>query len=188
MNVDEKLDYFYKSAIDEATEKSNSMIQEYKESLEKIFEETKASLVKKADISFGFESQNLIREKNKVLSNETSELRKVLSDKSSELTEQLFVDVAKKVNEYRKTSAYKDLLVKQILEAKEYSNTSDIKIFLDSDDREILSDIELKTSSKIELSNLSFLGGTRIEIPAKNVLIDNSFATKLAEQKDTFTI
>lgn len=188
MNLDEKLEYFYKSAIDEATKKSLLLIDDYKESLEKVYEESKCNLLRKADVNFNLESRNLLREKNKVLSNELSEERKILNDRTEELTHQLFEEVKDKLFKYRTTSEYKDMIVNQILQAKKYADATDMFVYMDPDDKDLVSIVEEKTSSKIELYSSSFLGGTKIVIPSKNVLIDNSFLSKLEEEKDTFSV
>ena len=41
-------------------------------------------------------------------------------------------------------------------------------------------------STNIKISQYSFTGGTRAVIPSKNILIDNSFQTKLEEAKRDF--
>lgn len=188
MTLDEKLDFFYKSAIDDATNQSISIIAEYKESLNKELEESKNNLIRKSEINFENESKKLIREKNKILSNELIELKRIISDRTKELTDNLFTDVENKLNEFRTTEDYMNLLVKQINEAKAFAKTDDLIIYIDPKDESMKLELEQQTLSTIQISSFDFFGGTRVVIPSRNILIDNSFVTKITEQKETFTI
>lgn len=188
MELDEKLDNFYKSAINDATEQSILIIEEYKKSLQSIYEEHKVNAIKKADAAYRIESDNILREKNKILSSELLNIKRKISETTNVLINQLFLDVTNKVKEFMNTPDYQNLLIKQVLEAKEFAKDEDITTYLDPSDEKLKSAIERETGCQLVISNISFIGGTRTVIHAKNILIDNSFSTKISELKDTFTI
>ncbi|MFQ6929693.1 MAG: hypothetical protein ACLRR3_00885 [Eubacterium sp.] len=70
----------------------------------------------------------------------------------------------------------------------EYSDV-DITIYIDPNDSSLLDELKkarLEEILKFTIKN--FLGGTRTIVPEKNILIDNSFKTRLADQQDLFAI
>ena len=186
MNLDVKLDHFYQSVIDEATHESDSILVEYKASLNKIYEEKKAEYEAKAKARLKVETDNIYREKNKQLSNEAVEIRKTLSMKSQELKDRLFNDIQHKVMEYMETPEYDKLLEAQITSAIKFARGEAITIYINASDSSKKDSLERATGAELTISNTDFMGGTRAVIHSKHVLIDNSFATRLAEEKNNF--
>lgn len=188
MTLDEKLDNFYKSAINDATNKSEQIIDEYKESLNKIFEEHKSDAVRKANLDLQIEKDNYIRERNKNLSIESIKIKRNISEKNNQLVEILFEDVSKKLEAFMKTPEYTSLLIKQIKEAKQFARGEEITIYINPSDESKKAELEAATDAALTISSYSFMGGTRAVIPSKNILIDNSFQNKMDEIKDKFTL
>ena len=186
MNLDVKLDHFYQSVIDEATQESESIIVDYQASLKKIYDEKKAELEQKAQARLKVESDNINREKNKQLSNEAVEIRKAIGAKTQELTDSLFVDIENKVMEYMSTPDYDKLLEAQITSAYKFAKGDEITIYINPSDSSKLESLQKATGATLTISNVDFMGGTRAVIQSRHVLIDNSFATKLAEEKHNF--
>lgn len=186
MNLDVKLDHFYQSVIDEATQESETIISEYKASLKKIYDEKKAEFEGKAKARLKVETDNLQREKNKQLSNETVEIRKKINTKTQELKDLLFRDIEQKVLEYMKTPAYDKLLESQITSAYKLAKGEEIIIYINLSDASKLETLQQATGVTLTVSNIDFMGGTRAVIHSKHILIDNSFATKLEEEKQNF--
>lgn len=188
MTLDEKLELFYNAAMENATNQNIQIIDDYKQSLQVIYDDYKKEALRKAEISLRTESENLVREKNRTLSNESIKLKRLVSEKSAELTEKLFEEVKAKLNDYMTTSNYFDLLNAQIKHAKEFALNDDITIYINPTDAPLLASLESNTGVKLTISVIDFYGGTRAVIHAKNILIDNSFLTKLEESKNTFTL
>lgn len=188
MTLDEKLDQFYKSAIDSATSQNIQIIDEYQKSLHKIYDEHKKDAYRKAEVSYRVESENLKREKNRQLSNEAIGIKRIISEKTAELTETLFHDVTAKVYAYMKTPEYVSLLKKQISLATEFANGDEMTIYINKSDEDKKSTLESTTKTHLTISNRDFVGGIRAVIHDKNILIDHSFSTKLEEAVNNFTI
>lgn len=188
MTLDEKLEQFYKAAIDSATSQNIQIINEYKQSLQQIYAEHKEEVLHKTELSYDIESNKLIREKNRNLSAETINIKRKISERSIELVNKLFEGVLDKLNKYMKSQDYEDLLVKQILEEKKFTGGEEVTIYINSSDLNLKTSLELKTEVALTISETDFIGGTRAVIHKQNVLIDNSFSTKLTEAKNTFTI
>ena len=169
MTTEEKLKHFMDVSIQSATSKSSKMIDDYTNGLNKVFEDHKINAVRKADLQIKIGTDSLQKEKNKERKNE------------------LFTEVRKLLEQFMTTGEYQDLLVKQIKEAKEFARNEAITIYIDPADFNFLTSLETATNCPITVSETSFLGGTRAVIPSKNILIDNSFETKLKEKKEAFT-
>lgn len=188
MTIDEKLEEFSNSAIDAATKQSQEQINEYKDSLKKLFEEHKNDAQNKANSTLRLESDNFMREKNRRLSTDAITMKRQLNEKQDELKDTLFSHVTEKLVSFMKTEDYTKILVKRILEAKIFSKGEPITIYINESDADKKSFLETETGLKLTISKIDFFGGIRAVIPSKSVLIDYSFLTKLAEEKETFTL
>lgn len=186
MKLDVKLDHFYKSVIDDATAQSASILEDYKKQLSALYEEKKAEFEKHQALTIKAETDNVAREKNKQLSSEAIEIRRMISEKKAEIKDSLFADITTKLNAFMKTPAYEELLVKQITSAKEFVNGESITIYINASDASKKEALEKKTAATLTISTIDFMGGSRAVIHEKNILIDNSFITKLAEEKENF--
>ena len=186
MKLDVKLDHFYKSVIDDATSQSANIIDEYKQQLAKMYDDKKAEYEKNAAIILKTESDNVAREKNKQLSTEAINIRRKISEKKEELTAALFKDVEEKIKAFMKTKEYDTFLVHQIQSAKDFANGQSVIIYINESDAVKKEQLEKETNTTLTISAMDFLGGIRAVIHEKNILIDHSFQTKLAEQKENF--
>ena len=89
---------------------------------------------------------------------------------------------------YMSTQDYADLLLHQIREAARFAGTDPYTIYLDPADADKLQALSAASGASLSVSRYSFRGGTRAVIPARHVLIDNSFETKLAEAREHFSL
>ncbi|WP_167957639.1 V-type ATP synthase subunit E [Anaerosporobacter faecicola] len=188
MTLDEKLDNFYQSAIDDATAQSVKILESYEQTLQKMCEEKKAALLKQAELKLRTESENLIREKNKNLSNESVTIKRNISTRKQELVDRLFLDVEKQLSSYMKTTEYKDFLIRKIKEAVAFSNGDDMLIYINPTDESMKQELEIATNTTLTVSNIDFVGGIRSVISSRHILIDFSFSTKLKEEKANFKL
>lgn len=188
MTLDEKLEQFYKSAVDSATSQNLQIIDEYKKSLQKIYDDHKEDVTRKAEISYRMASENLIREKNRKLSTDIINLKRKINEKAAEITEKIFQEVNDALLSFMKTPDYIDLLAKQIIDANNFARGEEVTIYINPSDKNLKETLESKTGVTLTISTIDFMGGTRAVIHKQNILIDNSFSTKLAESKNTFML
>ena len=188
MTTDEKLQHFLDHCLEDAQHKSDSMLKDYAEALEKIFLEHQEDVKRQSDLRIQTETDRLTRECNKALAKEQIEIKRILSKKNDELKQMLFVEVKDLLENYMSTSGYEQLLIKQIREAKEFAGSQEILIYIDPADSDRIRTLETAAGVKLTVSQYSFMGGTRAVIPSKKILIDNSFQTKLEEAKENFRL
>ena len=81
--------------------------------------------------------------------------------------------------------SFDQMLERQIEQAREVAGNAPLIVYLDPTDEDKLQRIALHQGSGVELrlSQYSFGGGTRAVIPSQNILIDNSFTSRIEEAK-----
>lgn len=187
MNIQDKLIHFQKNAMESARLQSNSMIDEYTEGLEKIYQEFRAEKDRQAQLQIQSETDRLTSESNKTLHEQQLAIRRELTDHINDLKQQLFSEVSNLLEEFMNTPAYEDWLVDHIKKAKKFARDEEIIIYIDPNDEKRLFSLEERTYAHLTVSQYSFFGGMRAVIPSKHILIDDSFETKLKEEKENFT-
>lgn len=188
MKIEEKLELFKDSAIEEASVQSTSMLDTYKGTLEAMYESRIEAAKAKAEDFIKSETDRLNREHNKTLSIEMNNIKRDMGEKHHQVKEQIFADVVKKLVEYTATPEYKQQLIHFILAAKKTAKDNPITIYVDPVDTDKVADLESAAGMKITVSTMPFIGGMRAVIGNRNILIDHSYASRLSEARESFTI
>jgi vacuolar-type H+-ATPase subunit E/Vma4 len=186
LTIEEKLQHFQEFTMEDAREKSSQMLEEYTSSLEKIFEEHKEKKIRQAQLQIQTETERLKQNRNKEVCTQHLHIRRKISRKQEELKEKLFVEVKDLLCKFMESPEYNQLLISQIKAAKKFAKEQEITIYIDSADTSRKSALEVATNTMLTVSEHSFIGGMKATIPARNILIDNSFESKLAEAKANF--
>ena len=187
MTTEEKLQHFTTYAMEEARNKSDAMIRKYTDAMRKIFEEHQEKKRRQEELEIKTETDRLIRENNKQFSEEQIEIKRTLSKKQDELKEKLFVEVKQLLEDYMTTSAYQQLLIKQIKNIQKEAGSGKLILYIDPADSDKRSSLQVATGAPVTVSEYSFMGGTRAVLQERNILIDNSFASKLEKLKADFS-
>lgn len=188
VNIKEKAEHFYNTAVDAATALNTSMVEEYTQLMKKNYEEYKKEAEQKAASYLKQESEKLHREKNSALAVQILSIRHKQSDLSHELTEQLFTDVKNRLNSFMKTEEYVLLLEKQIKDAIAFSKGLPMTVYINPSDEDKKKRLEESTGIEITISDRDFWGGIRAVIHEKDILINNSFESKFIDAKEQFSI
>ena len=187
MTTEEKLNHFKAVVIDEARGQSLKALNEHRKILETLFSEHKEEKNRQADLQIKTETHRLERQNNVELSKERINIKRGISAKHEELKEMLFVEVQQKLTDFMNTREYQDLLIRQIKDILKYANGEQVSIYIDPADASHLTALQVAVNHPLLLSSQTFKGGTKAVIPARHILIDNSFATRLSEAKKTFS-
>ncbi len=186
MTTEEKLKHFQDICMEDARDRSAKMLDDYMAALEKTFAEHQADARRRADMQVDMETEKLEREINKKLSIAQIDLKREASHKQEELKDKLFVELKDRLSNFMESGEYQHLLEAQVKAAKEFAGEAELIIYMDPSDQDKLQRIAMHHNAVIKVSEYSFLGGTRAVIPAKHILIDNSFETKLNEARHGF--
>ena len=187
MTTEEKLKYFEESSLEEARKQASAMIEEYKVNLDKVEKEHKATTLRQSDLQLKTESDNLKRNNNMALSKEQLQIKRKITQKQNELKEKLFVEVKQLLEDYMTTSAYQQLLIKQIKNIQKEAGSGKLILYIDPADSDKRSSLQVATGAPVTVSEYSFMGGTRAVLQDSNILIDKSFASKLEKLKADFS-
>lgn len=187
MTLEEKLENFKKSAMKDATMQSNSLIQDSEEKIKKSLDEYEAKAKEDFDSKLKIQTSMIISKNNQDITKDTLKIKQEIEKRRLELVDSLFEDLEMKLIEFKKSAEYKDLLIKQINDVKEYAKDSEITIYIDGTDAGLVSELKEITNIPVEISDIRIIGGVKGVIKDKNLLLDYSFINKLGEEKANFT-
>lgn len=186
MTTQEKLQHFYDISIESAKDEASSELENYKKTLDRMFEEHKQEKEQQAANQLKVEAENAKREINKALSAEHLHIKRRLSKKQQALRDELFTEVKNMVESFVSTSEYEAWLEAKIREAKELAGDSTLEIFLSPADYGYRESLMARTGLLISMSETPFMGGIIATIPSQNILIDSSFKTLYESAREEF--
>ena len=187
MQIKEKLEVFRQSALEVANQQSRTELEAYEADSRQELEWFRKNKQKETESAFQMEEIKLRREINRRVSMELTRQKRILDACQQEKKQKLFEIVEQKLAEYQKTEEYENYLAVQIKKAAEFARTEEIVIYINPTDAEKKQMLEQKTGVKLTVSNIEFGGGIRAVIHSKNILIDESFATRLEQEKNAYT-
>lgn len=186
MTIEEKLQHFYDSSIEEAYQEASQMIEEHKKNLDAMLSEHKRSRRQSAEAEVKAEAENARREVNKALSAQQLMIKRNWTKKQNELKDKLFAEVQNLLEDFVKTPEYDSYLCRKIKDAQDFAGEDELHIYLTPSDSSRLESISQKTGAALRLADEEFIGGIRAIIPSKNILIDNSFREAFLACKKEF--
>lgn len=181
MTQDEKLKLFFDAAMEDAGQRNETAVREFKNSLDASYDEHVVNVREAAEAKFKVGRDSLIRESNSEISKRQIELRREFAAKQEEYRKNIFDRVTDKLIQYKNTPEYVSMLKAHIQKAEEYAGSDMMTIYVDATDEGLIKELTASCSAKIAVCDRNIMGGIRAEIPAKNVLIDESFVSKLEE-------
>lgn len=187
MEINEKLDIFYRAAIDAANEQGERMLKEqaavYQRSLAEYEKERQAGSQMRVRIA----KERVKKEVNRQVSGEMMQLKGEYHQKQEEKKTELFALVEEKLKAYRGSEEYRTLLKEKLNKALEFARGEAITVYLDPEDEPLKAELEMESGCELAVSDIPFGGGIRVMIPSRNVMMDESFAGRLAEEREKFS-
>ena len=190
MTTEEKLKRFRELCIEDEKKRVNKVLGEYEEGLLKSFEEHKKDALRRQEEELSEEREKALRDMRSEISDRLQLLKKKAGARNEELKEKLFSEVKERLAAFRKTDAYAKLLERELKEIEEAAGGESCELFFDCDEDPGLRarmEAGLPENLCVRVSAESFLGGTMAVISSKNIVIDNSFLTKLIREKNGFS-
>jgi V/A-type H+-transporting ATPase subunit E len=187
MTIDEKLQHFEDHIRESAENERQSILDEYQESLNRIFEEHKAVKEKQDKEHLVSERVALEHDLNKELSAKQIEIRHDLAGKQEEVRDEIFELVSRKLADFRKTPAYCHWICRKIMISKKVANGETMEVYLDPSDSGLKAEVEETTEHRVMISKTAFGGGMRAVIRSRHILIDDSFDTLIQDAKAGFS-
>ncbi len=185
MQIKEKLEVFRKFTIDVADKEIEALIQEYKENCDRELEEFRKSRQIELEHKFQIKETEIRRQVNRKVSEEMVRQKRILDSCKQEWKGKLIARVKELLEEYQQTESYQGFLAAKIRMAKEVAGDEPVVVYINPSDADKKQGLEQETGVELTVSSIDFGGGVRAVIRSRNILVDESFVTKL-EQEETY--
>jgi len=186
VTLEEKIKHLQNASMEEARTEGNEIVKNYSDSLEKIFNEHKEAALRQAELNIKTETNKARQDLNKAMARVQIDLKREQGNCQTALKQKLFRRIGVLVNEYMQTDEYKDLLCVYIQKGLDFARQEMMDIYLNPSDAHLKEEIEQRTGVILTISREDFTGGIRMVIRERNILIDHSFKSALAEEYDRF--
>lgn len=186
MTLEEKIAHLQTTSMEQARAEGNAIIDSHREALEKVLEDHKAEALRQSETRIKAETTNARLSLNQAAAKSQLEIKRRQGKVQQELKDKIFEEVMGLVNDYMKTEAYRDFLVRCIRQAVHFAGQDPVTIYLNPSDEAKRADLEDATGVHLTISAEDFIGGVRAVIRSRNILIDNSFRTQLRNEYDKF--
>ncbi len=186
MTLEEKISHLRTTSMEQARSEGNAIIDSYKEALEKVFEDHKTESLRQSETRIKAETTNARQQLNQAMAKAQLEIKRQNGKIQQELKDKIFEEARSLVDDYMQTEDYMDYLMSCIKQAKAFAGDDPVIIYINPTDEKRRSDLEDATRIPLTVSAEDFIGGVRAVIRARNILIDNSFKTKLRNEYDSF--
>ena len=187
MTQEDKLRNFYDLSIESASRQRDQMLADCRATLEADFEAHRSEKENIVSDRMKSETTALSRELKRDLSDHQNRIRQNMAKRQREVKEEIFANVADKLSAFRKTPEYHTWLFRKVRAALAFAGKEELTIYVDPADETYTDEIHAVCGVQPVISNVAFGGGIRAVIRSRNILIDNSFATLMAEAKENFT-
>ena len=180
--IKEKLEVFRDFTLDVAKEQSSQLIAQYQEASQKELEEYRKNRQAEAEHRIQLEEQKIRRKLNSKVSGELLRQKHMLDECKRQWKDKLKKQVQLLLKEYQKTQEYQDFLKLKIQMAVEVAAGEPVIIYINPSDADKRAQLEQETGAKLTVSSIEFGGGIRAVIRSRNMLIDESFASRLEQE------
>lgn len=187
MEINEKLDIFYRASIDAADTKSREMLEEQKRIYGEMLAEYEQRKKEEQRARVRAAEAKVRREINRAASGAMMGEKMRCHARQEEWKAALFEEVEARIQKFRETEEYGQLLIKKIKEAQAFAKGGELTVYLDAEDAPFMERVKSETGCTPVLSEESFGGGIRAVIPSKNMLLEESFSEKLRKEREGFS-
>lgn len=186
--IEEKLEHFANDLMSDVGDERQILVDELDDELRKYNEVKEKEMLAEAYDIIQSALENIDQQKNESLSKIFMGNRTRLFDKRNEILNGLYSQAIGRIKEFKKTDAYKALLLKQVTEAKEVLKDGDIWVKLDYSDAELMGFIKESTGCSVELESkrVPLIGGCIIQNRTTQTIVDSAFSRKLDDAKADF--
>lgn len=187
MTLEEKIAHLQSSSMENARAESNAIIDSHRDALEKLYQDHKEEALRQSETRIKSETIKAKQDLNKAMAKAQLEIKRKQGTVQQELKDKLFKEVYDLTQDFMKTEAYEDLLIKWIKNALEFAGGQENVVFyINPSDEARQSDLRDATGVNLIISREDFIGGMRAVIHDRNILIDHSFKTNIDDEYAKF--
>lgn len=190
MDLEDKFAYFETQVNQQAQDIIDEQVNQYRATLQKDYDEFVKNTNQGFDAKFVNAKKDMRKELNKNISQSQIHLQRDLYLQEEKLKKTLFAEFNDAIQNYMQTDEYRNQLVVMINNLKDYAekNREELVVYINHSDQGMIETLLEETNANIQISDREFLGGVRGVLKDRQVLIDYSFSTLLANVEDSFTI
>ena len=190
MDLEDKFAYFETQVNKQVQDIIDEQVNQYRATLQKDYDEFVKNTNQEFDAKFENAKKNMRKELNKNISQSQIHLQRDLYLQEEKLKKTLFAEFNSAIQNYMQTDEYRNQLVVMINNLKDYAekNREELVVYINHSDQGMIETLLEETNANIQISDREFLGGVRGVLKDRQVLIDFSFSTLLANVEDSFTI
>lgn len=190
MDLEDKFAYFETQVNQQAQDIIDEQVNQYRATLQKDYDEFVKNTNQEFDARFVNAKKDMRKDLNKNISQSQIHLQRDLYLQEEKLKKTLFAEFNDAIQNYMQTDEYRNQLVVMINNLKDYAekNREELVVYINHSDQGIIETLLEETNANIQISDREFLGGVRGVLKDRQVLIDYSFSTLLANVEDSFTI
>ena len=190
MDLEDKFAYFETQVNQQAQDIIDEQVNQYRATLQKDYDEFVKNTNQEFDAKFVNAKKDMRKELNKNISQSQIHLQRDLYLQEEKLKKTLFADFNDAIQNYMQTDEYRNQLVVMINNLKDYAekNREELVVYINHSDQGMIETLFEETNANIQISDREFLGGVRGVLKDRQVLIDYSFSTLLANIENEFTI
>lgn len=190
MDLEDKFAYFETQVNQQAQDIIDEQVNQYQATLQKDYDEFVKNTNQEFDAKFANAKKDMRKELNKNISQSQIHLQRDLYLQEEKLKKSLFAEFNSAIQNYMQTDEYRNQLVVMINNLKDYAekNREELVVYINHSDQGMIETLLEETNANIQISDREFLGGVRGVLKDRQVLIDYSFSTLLANVEDSFTI
>lgn len=190
MDLEDKFAYFETQVNQQAQDIIDEQVNQYRATLQKDYDEFVKNPNQEFDAKFVNAKKDMRKELNKNISQSQIHLQRDLYLQEEKLKKTLFAEFNDAIQNYMQTDEYRNQLVVMINNLKDYAekNREELVVYINHSDQGMIETLLEETNANIQISDREFLGGVRGVLKDRQVLIDYSFSTLLANVEDSFTI
>ncbi len=188
MDINQKLEHFKEISLQTASQHVSENLDKYKTSLDEIYENHKETGTTASKEIIETKKAIIKRNVKKDYSNQETDLKRSLTSKNLYYKKKIFEEVNTLLEDYKKSPQYADFLNKKITEAAAFAEKDTIEIYIDPQDSGLMKSLKTPSNGSIHMNEFSFGGGIRAIIPSRNILIDETFNSRVSEIEENYKI
>jgi vacuolar-type H+-ATPase subunit E/Vma4 len=186
--VEEKIDKFTHDIMTDVSNQRNKIMEETEKELKLMYEKKELEYLSKAYKIIQNGLKNIEKEKNEIISRSIMDSKRKILKERNNIINSIFENAETELVEFTQTKDYINYLVKMIKEGIDNIGDGDIIIYISYTDKNHLDILNSKFSNRIVLEDkhTKMIGGCKIHNKSSNLFLDDSFSTKLYNEKETF--
>lgn len=187
ISTEEKLSMFSMKVLDNANQKRNAMLEEFKKGQEEMLQAKELEFLEEAYQRIQESISSIHKEQNEKEASIENEYRIQLLKTRQAIFDDVFQKVNEKLQNFMKSESYKTWLLDSVRRALDEVGESENIIYVNKSDEALVSLLESEFApAKVEISSDDMIGGCKVYNKLHGMISDHSMANEIEHQKVAF--